>query len=384
MTHGGDPSTAGRPDSDGRTECVLHRLSEERVDQIIDGERRGSFVKEIVRAELSSGRNLALVRKKPEGLPTHGAVVLVHGFAQNRYSWHLDQRSMVNFLAAEGLDTYNLELAGHGRSREFGTPPAPSFAAYIDDCAEVFQAIARHSGHGQVFIVGHSLGGAVCYAAAPRCKESIAGVITLGGVYRFGRNPILLHAARLLTVVDRRSSILRRLELGVHTRSLGKLLVGLLPTLDRASEWLPVAGWVPGSTERPVIEERILRGFDRTGVNVCLQMLGWAVSDRFEGEDGTDYRARFAELDVPLLVVAGNHDRLATPDDVRPAWTESQSSDKTYREFASAEDEVDWGHLCIVLGTRASTYVWPLLARWILDRCGSLETSDIEPSSPSP
>ena len=33
------------------------------------------------------------------------------------------------------------------------------------------------------------------------------------------------------------------------------------------------------------------------------------------------------------------------------------------------KDEIHWGHLCIVLGAKASTYVWPFLAEWMLERC---------------
>ena len=57
---------------------------------------------------------LALVRKV---LPCGGGppVVLVHGFAQNRYTWHSSGRSMSAWLAAQGFDVYVLELRGHGR-----------------------------------------------------------------------------------------------------------------------------------------------------------------------------------------------------------------------------------------------------------------------------
>jgi alpha-beta hydrolase superfamily lysophospholipase len=364
-----DRSTSQPPDPGPAAPCLLHRVREERVEQAIDGERRGTFQKEILRAELASGRNLALVRKRSSESPSHGAVVLIHGFAQNRYSWHLDQRSLVNFLAEQGLDTYNLELAGHGRSREFGTAPPLAFSDYIDDCTEVVKAVAAYSGQGKVFVMGHSMGGAVCYAIAPLCTEHIAGVITLGGIYYFGRNPVLSQIARLLTVVDRRSSRLRRLGIGFNTKILGQGLIKLLPLADKLSWSLPIAGWVPGSTERSIISERVLKGFDWTGLGVCMQMMGWAVNGRFDGEDGTDYKARFAALDIPLLVVAGNEDRLATPADVRPAWEDSQSSDKTYREFSPVKDEIHWGHLCIVLGAKASTYVWPFLAEWMLERC---------------
>jgi len=364
-----DSSTSQPSGEENAQACVLRLISEERVDQVIDGDQRGTFHKEVLRAELASGRHLALVRKYSDTVPSRGAVVLIHGFAQNRYSWHLERRSLVNFLADRGIDTYNLELAGHGRSREFGTPPPRAFSDYIDDCAEVLKAVAHYSEQGKVFVLGHSMGGAVCYASAPLCAEHIAGVITMGGIYRFGRNPLLAQLARLFTLVDRHTPVIRRLGLGFNTRGLGRGLIRLLPLADELSWSLPIAGWVPGSTEKSIISERVLKGFDWTGLGIAMQVMGWAANGRFDGEDGTDYRARFKALDLPLLVIAGNEDRLATPDDVRPAWEESQSSDKTYREFSPVEDEIHWGHLCIVLGAKASLHVWPLLADWMLERC---------------
>ena len=58
----------------------------------------------------SSTRNLPHGRRAPP-------VLLVHGFGQNRYAWHLPSRSFANHLARAGFDVFNLDLRGHGRSR---------------------------------------------------------------------------------------------------------------------------------------------------------------------------------------------------------------------------------------------------------------------------
>ena len=56
-----------------------------------------------------------------EGAQQSGSpILLVHGFGQNRYAWHLPARSFANHLATAGFDVYNLDLRGHGRSRHFG------------------------------------------------------------------------------------------------------------------------------------------------------------------------------------------------------------------------------------------------------------------------
>jgi polyhydroxyalkanoate synthase len=339
------------------------------VEQAIDGGRFGRFDKQILRASTPSGRTLAVVRKGATDSPRLGAVLLVHGFAQNRYSWHLSTRSFVNDLASRGLDVFNLELTGHGRSREFGTVTARSFDEYVDDATSVLEGLCAWAGRDRMFVVGHSLGGAVCYAMATRAPERVAGVVAVAGLYSFGANPVTRGVARFVESLQPLEPLVRGLGAGIASRFVGRVLVDRLDSFDRLFRRFPMAGWVPGSTEPHVLQERLIRGFDWTGLNILLTMLKWAADGSFEGEGGIDYADAFAALDLPLLVVAGDRDRLVPPADARPAYDLSQSHDKTYKLFSPVREEVHWGHLDIVLGENAPRYVWPYLAEWILARC---------------
>lgn len=350
----------------------LELLQRTRVEQAIDRQAFGQFGKELLRADTPSGRSLALVRKFRDDIPRTGAVLLIHGFAQNRYTWHLSTRSFVNYLADAGLDVYNLELTGHGRSRDYGTTPAGSFTEYVDDAASIVQAVVNWSGEDKLFLVGHSLGGAVCYAVAPRVSEHLAGVVTLAGIFRFGSNPATRRLAEFLEGVRSKTRIgdlIERVGAGIRTRFLGAAIAERWEAADVLSQAFPLAGWVPGSTEPHVVQERLLRGFDWTGLNILMTMMGWAASGDFRGEDGEDYADAFAKLDVPLLVVAGDKDRLLPPADARPAYDLSQSNDKTFKLFSPLHEEVHWGHLDIVLGKDAPTFVWPYVRNWLSERC---------------
>jgi alpha-beta hydrolase superfamily lysophospholipase len=353
----------------------LEFIQRTRVEQAVDRERFGQFSKEILRAETPAGRSLAIVRKLRDDIERRGAVLLVHGFAQNRYSWHLSTRSFVNYLADLGLDVYNLELTGHGRSRDYGTASARSFSDYVDDGASVIRAVAQWSGLGRTFVAGHSLGGAVCYAAAPRVREQVAGIVGIAGLFRFGANPVTRGIAEFLEQLGRIEPIVRTLGAGVRTRLLGRVIAQFWEHADDLFWSFPMAGWVPGSTEPHVVQERLIRGFDWTGLNILLTMMRWAADGSFTGERGENYEEAFAALDVPLLVVAGDRDRLLPPEDARPAYDISRSHDKTYKLFSPAREEVHWGHLDIVLGRLAPTYVWPYVGNWILERCPSISPS---------
>ena len=339
------------------------------VEQAIDGANFGSFNKEVLRAQVSSGRTLALVRKYREDLERKGVVLLIHGFAQNRYTWHLSSRSLVNYFADAGLDVYNLELTGHGRSRDFGSTPATSFEEYVVDTSLVIPAVARYSGSRQIFLMGHSLGGAVCYAAAPRAPKCLAGVVTVAGMFSFGSNPLTRSAGRLVGRIAGEDSALTRLGASIKTRFMGKIVAEQFEAADAISAAFPLAGWVPGSTEPHVVQERLLKGFDWTGVNIFLTMMRWAADGSFETIDGRNYGDEFATLDVPLLVVAGDRDRMLPPEDARPAYDRSESKDKTFKIFNPIHEEVHWGHLDILLGKKAPQYTWPYLLQWLLERC---------------
>ena len=348
----------------------LELVQRTRVEQAIEGSQFGTFSKEILKAQTPSGRALAVVRKFRDDLPRRGAVLLVHGFAQNRYSWHLSTRSFVNYLADRGLDVYNLELTGHGRSREYGTAPARSFDDYVEDTASVLVALTTWAALDRIFLIGHSLGGAVCYATAAAAPEHTAGIVGIAGMYAFGTNPVTRSLGHFLHALRRLDPLVRALGAGIRSRFVGRAIVDRLEAADRLSELFPMAGWVPGSTEPHVLQERLIRGFDWTGLNILLTMMRWARDGSFEGEGGRDYGAEFARLVLPLLVIAGDRDRLLPPADARPAYDLSQSSDKTYKLFSPVHEEVHWGHLDIVLGEKAPIWVWPYISRWLLERTG--------------
>lgn len=362
----------------GPIPAALSTVSESTVDQRIDGDRSGRFLKSIVRADCPSGRSLAAVRKRQVVGAPRASIILIHGFAQNRYSFHLERRSFANHLAADGIDVWNLELCGHGRSREFGSLSARTFTDYVDDAASVAAAIAAESGR-RTFLLGHSLGGAVCYATAPRIPGDLAGTITLGGMYRFGANPVTAAFGRFLTAIARAERWLAPLGAGLQSQALGRFFAHFWKEADDLFWSLPTAGWAPGSTEPEVLKERLARGFDWTGINIFLEMMRWAHEGRV---GGGGYEEDFAAMPQPLLVIAGDHDGLLPPGDARPAWEHSQSTDKQWRLLSPVRDGGHWGHLDIVLGKRAPVHVWPLVSEWILERAPGLPPRD--GSDPTP
>ena len=337
-------------------------LRTETVEQAIDGDQSQTFLKEVV---MTTGKHpLGMVRKRrPPPYPSRGAVVLVHGYAQNRYSWHSSKRSFVNYLANDGWDVFNVDLRGHGRSRRFGAPFPRTLDDYVQGDLPVFVREARErTGADRVFLIGHSMGGLISYfAGSTLLRDQVRGIVTLGSPYAFGRGSMLLFGLREGAAALRATGLLDgnpALPLRLVGRHLNR----------RRSIWntkllpMPIRAWAPGTVEPDVLDEYLRRTFDRSTLKVALDIFRTGRGQGFTSVDGmTDYSTAFEILDRPLLVVAGTKDGLAPPASVRPAYDRSRSSDKTYRAFP-------FGHIDLVVGKEATRTVWPLIRNWLARR----------------
>ncbi len=315
----------------------------------------------------SGAHPLAMVRKRlANSATTRGAVLLVHGFGQNRYTWHTSRRSFVNYLAQQGFDVFNADLRGHGRSRRFGAPRPRVLDEYIrHDMPAFVDEVKKLSGHDQIFLVGHSMGGLIAYsAAATVVRDSVRGIVTIGSPYRFGAGSRVLTALGMvakglgLTGMFNGNPIVPLRFIGEHLR-------------DRSAMWdsrhlpMPIRAWLPGSIERDLLDEYLSRAFDRASISTVLAIFRTRDEATLRSADGmVNYGVAFEMLDRPLLVIGGTHDMLAPPASVRPAYDLSRSSDKKYRAFPL-------GHIDLIVGKTAPTTVWPLIGDWLLARCES-------------
>ena len=319
------------------------------------------FMKEVL--HLRGPATLAMVRKRlPQDVTpiTRGAVLLTHGFGQNRHTWHLPGRSFANHLAAQGWDVYNLDLRGHGRSRALGGAACQAIDEYIHhDLPAALDAARAHAGVARMFLVGHSLGGLIGYAAAPTRAHTVAGVVTLGAPYAFGRgNRVLLEAARALVLLTGRA----RRGATVPMRLIQAWFRSHRALWDHPRLPLPVRAWHPESLEPALLDEYLRLAFDHATLGELATTVASGTAGRFTSLDGTlDYAATWESADLPTLILAGTRDLLAPVDSVSPAYTRSASRDRTFHT-------VPLGHADIILGREAPRLVWPLVDAWLARR----------------
>jgi polyhydroxyalkanoate synthase subunit PhaC len=328
------------------------------VEQSIDHHQVASFKKEVV---VTAGVPLAMVRKRLAGAEsTRAPVLLIHGFGQNRYAWHLPSRSFSNYLAAAGFDVFNLDLRGHGRSHKLGGIRSRGAHCYVEeDLPQAVAEVRALSGGRPVFLVGHSLGGLVSYAAAPSLVGLVRGVVTLGSPYHFTRGSMFLGAVRAV------NGSLRALRvplgnLPLTLQPVGTALSGMTRVLKGRAHPLPLRAWHEGATEHHVLEEHFRLAFDRASLEDLRNLFDWAWERRFGGARG--YAERFERSeDLSLLVIAGSNDELASPKAVRPAYERSRSRDKTYREYP-------FGHIDLIVGRDAPRTLWTDVRDWLVAR----------------
>ncbi|KAJ3166934.1 hypothetical protein HDU88_003023 [Geranomyces variabilis] len=121
-----------------------------------------------------------------------GAVLLIPGFASNRQMFHLgggvgkSGPSFSEFLAQREYDVFAIDLRGTTEALALGGKRAAGMREYVEvDIPSAIQMIKRLGGYKQVYLIGHSMGGALSCAVAGICPEDVAGVIHLAGLYHY-------------------------------------------------------------------------------------------------------------------------------------------------------------------------------------------------------
>ena len=253
-------------------------------------------------------------------------MLLITGSVRIEHAWHLPS-NLVNHLARAGMDVYNLDLRGHGRSRALGGRRSRGVFDYVEeDIPVALEEVRRHSGGRPVFLLGHSLRRPRRVRSRAPPRGAIAGIISLGTPYHFARGSLPLTAISYVlgsVARARRAPLNAPLPMapwGMLLRATRRV-AGFLNLIQ-------MRGWVAGALEPHILEEHLRLAFDRAGLREMLDMFEWAADKRFFGA-GSDYGERF-ELDVPLLVIAGASDDLAPQAGVRPGFAASRSTDKRY------------------------------------------------------
>lgn len=223
---------------------------------------------------------------KPEGDPK-AVVVLAHGASEHsgRYE-HVGER-----FAAAGYPVYALDHRGHGRSEGRRAYIERMELIVSDFNAFVGMSAARHEGK-KVFVLGHSMGGAVVLAYALRHQADVDGMVLSAPV----------------AAIEAASPV---------TRALGATLSVLAPRLG-------IYGVDSAGVSR---DPAVVRAYDADPLVFHDKLPARTVAEL------TGEVARFHDevptLTLPLLAMHGDADTLAPLEGSRMVEERAGSSDKT-------------------------------------------------------
>ncbi len=127
------------------------------------------------------------------------AVLLVHGLAEHsgRYA------DFANHLVSNDISVFSFDGRGHGKSIEKPTAYFASYIDYLRDIHELFNKVKSYNPDKPVFILGHSMGGALVASYLLKYKPVVSGVILSAPAFKLaeGTSKILLAVSGVLTQI---------------------------------------------------------------------------------------------------------------------------------------------------------------------------------------
>jgi 3-oxoadipate enol-lactonase len=202
------------------------------------------------------------------------AVLLLHGIGGGRSIWGDAGSGTLGALAAAGFQAVSLDFPG------FGDTPGP---AGMEHFVAAVRATIAHVAPRRVVLVGHSMGGMVAQELAARAPALVQGLVLACTSAMFGK-------------ADgdwQRQFLAQRLA----PLDAGLGMAGMAQTLVPGM----VSPAAPGATQRG----RWLRARAPSPRVRCAALAAIA---------GFDRRGALAELRVPVLLLAAEHDRTAPPE----------------------------------------------------------------------
>lgn len=329
-------------------------------------------------------------------------LLLVHGFSQNRHAWTSGQ--FVKNLLYFGLDIHILELRGHGKSsvrlqRERHAnlgAPLPRDLNYdwdldsylLFDVPAAVQAVKRTTGREKIFYCGHSMGGILGYGYAGMHAD-LEGLITIGSPSDLGDDFFALRllayfepaistwvdaslamlnaqigARRGLQTLWEKLPVLGRLATAHTGRPPRMLSHKIVPmdrllqlferalssekgyrTYERLSRYLVLLS-NPTRVTSADIRWLLRHGGEKEPRKVLVQFARWIRRDEMRCyRTGYDFQKGFARIRIPMAIIFGDMDKLASVKSTRGVYRAARSEYLLWRPVkGNSHLELTMGH----------------------------------------
>lgn len=237
----------------------------------------------------------------PDGEPT-GVVVLVHGYAEHSGRY----RHVADRLVSAGYATFAADHHGHGKS-EGPRANVNRMSKVVADLDRVIRMAAAKHPELPVFLVGHSVGGLVTLDYVT--KTSTGSRYPLAGVAVSG------------TGID--ISIVSAPE-----RLLAAVLSLLLPNL----------GVIPMKSSDVSRDPQVVADYDSDPLNYHGRIKARTAAEVLSTADKVG--DRLPEVDLPILITHGTHDKGAAVSGARLIAEKASSTDVTLKLYEGLYHEI--------------------------------------------
>jgi pimeloyl-ACP methyl ester carboxylesterase len=343
---------------------------------------------------------------QPFAQPLFGEpMLLVHGFSQNRHAWTSGQ--FVKNMLFFGVDVHILELRGHGKSsfelqreraRRFGKPLPRDLeygwdidSYFLYDLPAAVSGVKRITRRERIFYCGHSMGGMLGYGYAG-IHDDFEGLITVGAPADLGAGFVLLRLLAMagpaltsgvdvtlgLLNLERQTLATGRRWAARAARHLAPKLAerlgsqkdprrlqyryvpvdDLLKLLERQlarAEQNPIyrrltdrVNWLSNSSRVSASDIRWLlrEGGEREPRGVVEQFARWIRRGELVCyRTGFDFKRGFAKIRVPMAIIFGDLDPLASVRSTRSVYRAAQSEYLLWRPVkGNSHIELTMGH----------------------------------------
>jgi len=315
-------------------------------------------------ARTPDGWNLALYRYRAMGKAKAFPVICGHGMAGTHliYDLHPDY-SLARHLAAQGFDTWLVDLRGRGESWP-DSGPGRQLQWSFDDFAEVdvpaaIERVCELSGAEQAYWLGMEMSGQALYASTVLgLAERVRAGITFG-------SPALTSKEAMVPGVTAapQASFRGRVPFRAGSRLAGPIL-----SYGRSSQ---LESSFRSCNTDPIVPARYFRnGIPDEATDLVDQFKSWISEGCMRNRGGSVvYSDRLGEVQLPILLFAAAADLQRPPECVSETFQALGSVDKTFVRAGVGDGfSVDFGHDDLLAGKASPKEIFPRISDWLAER----------------
>lgn len=244
------------------------------------------------------GINILCQSWHPEGDP-RAVLLIVHGYAEHSGRY----RHVAEHFVGLGYAVYALDHRGHGQSDGLRAD-VKRFEDYLTDLKTFLDIVKEREPGCQIFLIGHSMGGAIVTLFAAHHGDDFDGLITSGAGVKVesGVSPLLI--------------------------SLSKIVAALAPRLPTVPLDVEAVSRDPAVVARYRSDPLNYLGKVRARMGVQLLRAAELIAPELPN------------IALPALILHGTADRLADPAGSQMIYDQVRSTDKTLKFYDGLYHEI--------------------------------------------